>query len=297
MDIHYTGENTIKNFIHNDVNPYLFSEGKLKINEFELKYLWKNIGGNLTDINTIITSIMRGDNVLDSVDRLIIDGVKKVQNILESIIQEAIENEKKKVSLLEKYLRFWRMMKIFTQVNSISRADLIRNIFLEHPNELDEYENLQIISHWQKTLKIISSSSSSNSNSNQNLEIEDRVNLSSLVVVPGSSRLRISFQLILNDDRMKEQQLRVEWNLKKEQLIQKKSNLVVDFNRIQCLRKDYFTEFMKVIETQHYLNKIMEQDELNKEILELMEKWRNLNRRVKSVEKLLNDIDKIIYKD
>eukprot|EP01080_Neovahlkampfia_damariscottae_P008491 gene8491-315_t len=297
LDIHYTGESTILNFINNDVNPYLEMEGKLKINQNELKYLWKNIGGNLTDINTIITSIMRGDLILDAVDRLVIDSVKKVQDILESIIEEAIENETKKITLLEKYLRFWRMMKIFTQVNSISRADLIRNIFLEHPGELDEYENIQIISHWQKRLRVISHNTNDLKEEENKFEIENRVNLSSLVVVPASSRLRIAFQLILNDDRMKEQHLRAEWNLKKELLVQKKLNLVIDFNRIQSLRKDYFSEFMKVIETQHYLNKIMNEDELKNEILDLMEKWRNLNRRVKSVEKLLNDIDKVIYKN
>jgi hypothetical protein len=69
MDIHYTGESTITNFITNEVNPYLQNEGKPIINENEMKYVWKNLGGNLTDINTIITSIMRGDNVMQAVDR------------------------------------------------------------------------------------------------------------------------------------------------------------------------------------------------------------------------------------
>jgi hypothetical protein len=218
-----------------------------------------------------------------------VDAVKKVQGILESMIDESNSNPTKKVPLLQKYLRFWRMMKVFTQINSISRSDLIRNIFLENPGELDEYENLQIISYWQRNVNF--------SKEKDAYEIENRVNLSSLVVVPNSFRLRISFQLILSDHRMNEQHLRAEWNLKKELLIQKKLNIVVDFNRIQNLRKDMFAELMKIMECQKILNESVGEEEIKKQIRESTKKWQELNRRVEKVESLLNDIDKVIYKE
>ncbi len=65
--------------------------------------------------------------------------------------------------------RFWKMMEMFSENETVSRSILIRKIFKDHPLELDSYERDNIISY---TLRDVFNSDtvdvSTNSNSNSN---------------------------------------------------------------------------------------------------------------------------------
>ena len=78
IDINYTNNENVEKYLKENLNEYLKLEGKSMIDQKEINYITKNIGGNITDINTIIVDLMRGENIFDSVDRLVMDSVKKV---------------------------------------------------------------------------------------------------------------------------------------------------------------------------------------------------------------------------
>lgn len=286
VDINYADIATISKYLKQTVNDFLKNEGKNQLDAFEIEYITKNIGGNITDINTIITDLMRGDNPLDAVDRLVLDSIKKVTWILENILTEAFSTQDKDrgIFLLEKYLRFWEMMNLFSQVNAVSRTHMIRSIFLGQPNELDEYEKENIVCYWQKK-----------SDNQSKDEIKNRVKLSSLVVIPGSQRILVAFQLILGDSRMKEQYIRTEWILRKKQLAEKKKKLVEDTIRVHTFRKDYQIELWKLLELETKLRDTLgdEAFEKNKkETIQFIEKYTN---KVQKCDSLISDIDKLIH--
>lgn len=287
VDINYADITTISRYMKETVNEFLKNEGKPQIEAHESEYITKNIGGNITDINTIITDLMRGDNVLDAVDRLVLDSVKKVTWMLENILTEAFQtlDKERSIFLLEKYIRFWDMMKLFSQVNAVSRAHMIRSIFLGQPQELDEYEKLNIVCYWQKKAE----------NLNPKDDIKNRVKLSSLVVIPGSQRILIAFQLILGDSRMKEQFIRTEWILRKKQLMEKKKRLVEDSQRVHVFRKDYQTEYWKLLELEAKLKENLGEEKyekMKKDTVQLIEKYTNKTQKYDS---LISDIDKLVH--
>jgi predicted transcriptional regulator len=256
------------------------------LDDKEVKYVIKHIGANITDINTLITDLMRGDTVVDAVDRMVMDSVKKVTFLLEHIINEAAaeHDNDKRSKILEKYVRFWEMMKLFSQLNAVSRAHMVRSIFLEQPAELDHYEQTQIVCYWQKKTE----------NALTTGDIRDRVKISSLVVMPGSPRLLVAFQLILQDTRMKEQQVKNEWTLRIKQLTDKKKRLVEDSSRLQGLKRDYSNEYWKLFELGDKIKTNIGEEEYEKLKKTTMANLDRVNAKMEKIAVLINDIDKFI---
>jgi hypothetical protein len=113
-DIHFPELYIVRDYLKNEVNPKLINH---KMSEDDISYILKNIGGNLTDINNLITCLMRGDDILYLIQRMILDSVLKITEIFESYVDMAHkeENEDKKQIYYGKFLRFWKLIEYFVK--------------------------------------------------------------------------------------------------------------------------------------------------------------------------------------
>lgn len=74
---------------------------------------------------------------------MILDNVQIVSRMLESILDDSNSSSSAKPGKseekqkYEKYMRFWRLMEIIAEKGSVSRSDLVKKIFKDHPSELD----------------------------------------------------------------------------------------------------------------------------------------------------------------
>lgn len=224
----------------------------------------------------------RSQRYAETVDRLVADSVLEVSRTLEVTLEEANSASSKDKSLekaaWEKYIRFWNLMKLLTERNAVPRSELIHTLFKDQPSELDLYESTIMISYIQRLavespMKIFINhvkqemdegnlhvegdltADTTVQPANYNIDFVDdplkraQQRLDGVEVVPGIPRMRIAFQSVLNDTRMKEQTERVEKNLKKKDLKSDKKDYTEELEKLLLRKMNIVDEQQKFLET------------------------------------------------
>jgi len=99
------------------------------------------IGGQLEDLDQVLTAMKRGDQFGSVLRRMITDSVSMVEEKLEAILQQAdsVDSRLSKEDIFNKYLRLWKLIETLRDNDFINRRELVRLVFNEHIRELTEH--------------------------------------------------------------------------------------------------------------------------------------------------------------
>lgn len=110
-------------------------------------------------------------------------------------------------------------------------------------------------------------------------------------VAAGIPRLRIAFQLILNDETMKQQTERVKKNLLKKELKEDKKDLVEDLERLLTRKRDLVEEERKLAENLDHFLRLFGEQEVQSKKLSLLQQLQKIQTDINEKEKEISDIE------
>ncbi|KYQ93523.1 hypothetical protein DLAC_06224 [Tieghemostelium lacteum] len=307
--------------LNNNSNQLISTKNLLE--QGEIENMIEIFGGQMRDIDLISGLIVRGENYKYVVDLFLSETIHKIGSVADSMYQKSnlsdIDDKEKK-AILEKYQRYWKMLEIITERQTIIVNDIIQEIFDEQPEELDEYFSLNIIYFWmgtvyQHNLPEISMALKQQQQQSQKLQqtcspsLDNSVQMTSKIssssgnrvtgydtfVSFSSPRIQYASKMLLNDHRFIQQRQAVKKYFHKTELKDEKKDLEEKKQLTQ-------SEFEKVIQrldnlftnAKEWVRSVGEKDfedrknNLIRKELQLQKELDDLNAKLFAIEEQLN---------
>ncbi|KAL6072902.1 hypothetical protein QOT17_005164 [Balamuthia mandrillaris] len=290
LEYGYSSTPVVKNYLQEKVNTRIKELGRrVPLSEDDIRMLATCVGGQVKDLDTAISGIFRGFTVPQVIGHMVTDSLQYVETALESILLSAstsklsigssfptggidTETLANKIAVFQKYLRFWKLMEVFSSRTNVSRRDLIRHVFQEHVHELELYESANLVAYSHRKRKHqerkeqpptpTTAADGSGGADGKAMEKDGEATatpkhvsaksevaalltseeLPELMVTAGSPRLHIAFQVLLQDPRMAAQKRWIELQVKKHQQKEKKERLMEQRSQLMEERKELVKE-------------------------------------------------------
>lgn len=267
------------------VNQLLTQHFKEPLTESEIKRLATFVGGQVKDLDTVITGLLRGYTPSQVIDYMISDSLQIVSDSLESCLRPVIsadgeEQALEKDDAFEKYLRLWRMIELIAQNAIVSRSDLLRIVFQENVSELEAYESSGLVAYVHK--KPISMSLSAEMDAEDTVSSLARL-APEFMVSAGTPRLNMAFQILRKDEKAGAQKRSLEIKLKKKKLEKEEKELNETKKQLLEERKELVNETQSLLRYHQEFQSLFGEEEFTQRKADLLSGTRNITEKLRNI--------------
>eukprot|EP01114_Cavostelium_apophysatum_P022850 TRINITY_DN8410_c0_g1_i1.p1 TRINITY_DN8410_c0_g1~~TRINITY_DN8410_c0_g1_i1.p1 ORF type:complete len:609 (+),score=142.17 TRINITY_DN8410_c0_g1_i1:91-1917(+) len=198
MSLYFSDTEAVKAYLQRVANSETI---KTPLSPEAMDTIVRCIGGQVDDIDRVVNALRRGDSYINILRTMLTDSIALVEDHLGRILEEASKatDEPTRMRVFEKYLRFWTMMELLHQEETVNRRLMIVNVFYQNTDELESL----LASH----MITIVNEQPPDTMSKKPDSIFSLLNssLDSVAIAAGSPKLRTAFGLLLKDQKMVKQ--------------------------------------------------------------------------------------------
>ncbi|PRP88102.1 hypothetical protein PROFUN_04193 [Planoprotostelium fungivorum] len=235
------------------------------------------IGGNLEDLDRVVTGLTRGDAYFNILRSMLTDSIVQIEDHLESILETASKttNDAEKYQLFEKFIRFWNLMEILHKDRYVNKRWIVVNIFHhQHTEELENLLQAQLISFVNERFADPISKKPDSIFSLLNSSLD------SIALTAGSPKMKMAFGLLLKDEKMMKQRRWVQQQIDLRALRDREDKLIHDRKNTMDEYIQRFGHLEKLVGKESEWVRYLGQDEVDRRKQRILQAEGSLEKQI-----------------